>query len=97
VSVCLCGCGCGCVCVSVSVYVSLQAGGKEVTWDERLTFQQKELTDSTLTVRVFDKDSLSDDLQGECDVDLHVLDLRENEEREVRSVDKALLVQKYKH
>jgi hypothetical protein len=79
------------------VYVSLQAGGKEVTWDERLTFQEKKLTDSTLKVRVFDKDSLSDDLHGECDVDLHLLDLRDNEEREVRSVDKALLVQKHKY
>ena len=82
-----------CFCVSVSP----QAGGKNVTWDERLTFQDKELTDSTLKVRVYDKDSLSDDLQGECDVNLHLLDLRENEEREVRTVEKALLVQKYKY
>ena len=81
----------------MTVYVSLQAGGKNVTWDERLTFQKKELTDSTLKVRVYDKDTMSDDLQGECDVNLHLLDLRENEEREVRTVRKALLVKKYKY
>jgi hypothetical protein len=45
------------------------AGGHHVIFDETLSFE-KALRDTALQVRVFDKDTLSDDFLGEGEVDL---------------------------
>ena len=61
-----------------------QAGGKNVIFDETLTFLNKQLMESTLKVRVCDKDTLSDDILGEYDVNLNLQNLvKEDAESEV--------------
>ena len=50
-----------------------QAGGKNVIFDETLSFLvDKQLMDGTLKVQVqvYDKDTQNDDLLGECEVNL---------------------------
>ena len=68
-------------------------------FDELLTFTNKRITDSTLKVQVYDKDEgkihdrtdrfLWDDILGECDVNLNLLNLREDAESEVTSLRNA--------
>ncbi len=69
-------------------------------FDELLTFTNKRMTDSTLKVQVYDKDErkshnltddrfLWDDILGECDVNLNLLNLREDAESEVISLRNA--------
>jgi hypothetical protein len=69
-----------------------------VIFDELLTFTNKRITDSTLKVQVYDKDEgkshdqvgfLWDDILGECDVNLNLLNLREDAESEVTSLRNA--------
>eukprot|EP00277_Geminigera_cryophila_P010826 CAMPEP_0179451886 /NCGR_PEP_ID=MMETSP0799-20121207/35916_1 /TAXON_ID=46947 /ORGANISM="Geminigera cryophila, Strain CCMP2564" /LENGTH=129 /DNA_ID=CAMNT_0021247545 /DNA_START=25 /DNA_END=414 /DNA_ORIENTATION=- len=50
------------------------AGGKNVVFDEKLSFN-KQLQENILKVKVYDKDTLSDDFLGERDVDLNLQDL----------------------
>ncbi len=50
-------------------------------FDETLTFTNKQLTDSTLKIQVYDQDTLkSDDLLGEYDLNLNLQNLREEDD-----------------
>ncbi len=63
--------------------IFFQGGGHNVTFDETLTFLDKQLMDSTLKVRVYDKGTLSDDILGEHDVNLNLQNLLEDSESKV--------------
>ena len=58
-------------------------------FDETLTFLHKQLMDSTLKVRVYDKGTLSDDILGEYDVNINLEYLLEDAESEVASLANA--------
>ena len=50
-------------------------------FDETLTFTNKQLTDSTLKIQVYDQVTLkSDDLLGEYDLNLNLQNLREEDD-----------------
>ena len=69
---------------------SLQAGGKNVIFNETFTyFVDDEIKDITLKVEVYDKDSMGDDELGKCDVNLHRQDMQEDTKKKVTSVRKA--------
>jgi hypothetical protein len=71
----------------VQILTRLSAAGTNVTFDEKISFERL-VTESTLNVKVFDKNSVMGDvLVGECDIDLRnqVLNFL------------ALLVLKYKY
>ena len=57
------------------------AGGHNVEFNEILSFN-KNLMESVLKVRVLDKDTLSDDVLGELDVNLNLQDLPADGESE---------------
>ena len=58
-------------------------------FDETLTFLHKQLMESTLKIRVYDKGALSDDMLGEYDVNLNLENLLEDAESEVASQGNA--------
>ncbi len=61
----------------------LQAGGKDVSFGEQLTFHNKQLFEKSLKVQVCDKDTFSDDVLGECELNLDLLGLTKDAVSEV--------------
>jgi len=70
---------------------SLQAGGKNVIFNETFTYlvDDNDIKHVTLKVEVYDKDSMGDDELGKCDVNLHRQNLEEDAKKKVTSVRKA--------
>ncbi len=71
---------------------SLQAGGKNVIFDETFTYivDDKQIQDITLKVEVYDKDNMGDDELGKCDISLHRQDMQEDTKKKVTSERKAV-------
>ena len=66
---------------------SLQAGGKNVIFDETFIYivDDKQTKDITLKVEVYDKDNMGDDELGKCDISLHRQDMQEDTKKKVKA------------
>ena len=61
--------------------------GGNAAFDEVLTWKDKGLWDSMLSVAVYDKDTLSDDLMGDHQINLNQLKLEEEAETEAEAYE----------